>query len=162
MQSIENIIEPILVGDARPCNLQDFAVVHVQPIAWGDMDAFNHVNNVAYYRYAESARISYMRALGLMHAREDLLTILVSSKMQYYKPVSYPDTLLIGVHTHYMGTTSLAQQYIMFSHAQKVIVAIGDAVIVRTNHKMKKSAWTDEERALIERFEDMKFPKISS
>ena len=29
------------------------------PIAWGDMDAFQHVNNVMYLRYFESARIAY-------------------------------------------------------------------------------------------------------
>lgn len=27
------------------------------PVAWGEMDAFGHVNNVVYFRYFESARI---------------------------------------------------------------------------------------------------------
>ena len=35
--------------------LSVYPVVHRQTIAWGDMDAFGHVNNVQYYRYIERA-----------------------------------------------------------------------------------------------------------
>ncbi len=35
-----------------------------QQVAWGDMDAFGHVNNVHYYRYMESARIALFRSVG--------------------------------------------------------------------------------------------------
>lgn len=37
--------------------LTDYPVIHQQVVAWGDMDALGHVNNVMYYRYIESARI---------------------------------------------------------------------------------------------------------
>ena len=30
--------------------LADYPVIFEQKIAWGDMDAFGHVNNVMYYR----------------------------------------------------------------------------------------------------------------
>lgn len=159
MLAIKNIIEPILTGDSRPEALRDFPVVHVQPVQWGDMDSFNHLNNVAYYRYAESARISYMRALGVMHEREDLLTILAGSSMQYRRPVTYPDTLLIGVRIKHLGNTSLVQEYTVFSYEQQAAVAFGEAVIVRTDANMQKTPWSDEERALIEAFEGRKFDK---
>lgn len=157
MLKVEDIFEPVLTGDARPDALKDYPVVHVQPVAWGEMDSFNHVNNVAYYRYAESARISYMRALGLMHAREDLLTILASSSMQYRRPVTYPDTLLIAVRIKHLGNTSLVHEYVMYSQSQKAIVTTGEAVIVRTNSQMSKMPWLNEERAIIEKFEGRRF-----
>ncbi|MDH2272937.1 acyl-CoA thioesterase [Moraxella porci] len=157
MLKVEDIFEPVLTGDARPDALKDYPVVHVQPVAWGEMDSFNHVNNVAYYRYAESARISYMRALGLMHAREDLLTILASSSMQYRRPVTYPDTLLIAVRIKHLGNTSLVHEYVMYSQSQKAIVTTGEAVIVRTNSQMSKMPWLNEERAIIEKFEGRQF-----
>ncbi|KAK3326221.1 thioesterase-like superfamily-domain-containing protein [Apodospora peruviana] len=31
-----------------------------QKVAWGEMDSFGHVNNVNYYRYAESARVNWI------------------------------------------------------------------------------------------------------
>ncbi len=157
MLKVEDIFEPVLTGDARPDALKDYPVVHVQPVAWGEMDSFNHVNNVAYYRYAESARISYMRALGLMHAREDLLTILASSSMQYRRPVTYPDTLLIAVRIKHLGNTSLVHEYVMYSQSQKAIVTTGEAVIVRTNSQMSKMPWLNEERTIIEKFEGRQF-----
>lgn len=39
--------------------LIDYPVIYNQNVAWGDMDAFGHVNNTVYYRYIESARICY-------------------------------------------------------------------------------------------------------
>ena len=34
------------------------------PLAWGEMDAFGHVNNAVYFRWFESARMSYFERLG--------------------------------------------------------------------------------------------------
>ena len=42
---------------------RDCPVEFVQEVAWGDMDAFGHVNNVLYYRYIESARLAYLMKL---------------------------------------------------------------------------------------------------
>lgn len=36
------------------------------PVAWGEMDAFGHVNNVVYFRYFESARIAFFGADGFL------------------------------------------------------------------------------------------------
>ena len=33
------------------------------PIQWGEMDAFNHVNNVVYIRWCETARIELFRKI---------------------------------------------------------------------------------------------------
>ena len=39
----------------------DYPLVYTQHVAWGDMDAFGHVNNVMYYRYVDSAfRMRYL------------------------------------------------------------------------------------------------------
>jgi acyl-CoA thioester hydrolase len=40
-------------------------------VRWGDMDAFGHVNNAAFFTYCESARISYFEAIELDRWRED-------------------------------------------------------------------------------------------
>ena len=32
---------------------------------WGEMDNMGHVNNVAYVRYAESARVGWVRGVGM-------------------------------------------------------------------------------------------------
>jgi acyl-CoA thioesterase FadM len=34
--------------------LKQYPVIYEQTVAWGDMDAFGHVNNAMYYRYVEA------------------------------------------------------------------------------------------------------------
>lgn len=155
MHPINDVFQPILTADDRPELLKDYPVVHVQPVAWGEMDAFNHLNNVAYYRYAESARISYLRQTGLMmFGRNDLLTILASSSCQYLKPVTFPDTLMIGIGIKKLGNTSMIFECTFVSSAQNAVVAKSEAVIVRTDEHMKKQPWSDKERQILSKFEN--------
>lgn len=152
-----SMFHSILTGDDRPTALQGYPVVHVQPVAWGEMDAFDHVNNVAYYRYAESARISYFRQIGLTKNRSDLNTILASSSCQYLSPVSFPDTLFVGVRVKHIGRTSLIFEYEFVSESQNKTVTRGEAVIVRCDESMSKTAWSESERAMFEQFEGRTF-----
>ena len=44
--------------------LADFPVLIAWPVQWGDMDAFQHVNNTVYFRWFESAGSLIQRAWG--------------------------------------------------------------------------------------------------
>ena len=133
------------VDDNRPSELAHYPIIHQQPIHWGEMDAFNHLNNVVYYRYAESARIGYLQALGMFDG--SMVTVLAQSSCQYLRPVTYPDTLLLGVRCQRLGNTSIVIEYSYYSCAQEAIVATADAVIVRLQSNGKdKLPWTNEER----------------
>ena len=129
----------------RPDELSHYPIIHQQPIHWGEMDAFNHLNNVVYYRYAESARIGYLQALGMFDG--NMVTVLAQSSCQYLHPVTYPDTLLLGVRCQRLGNTSIVIEYSYYSCAQEIIVATAEAVIVRLDSDGKdKLPWTAEER----------------
>ena len=130
----------------NPEELAHYPVIHTQPIQWGEMDAFNHLNNVVYYRYAESARIAYLQALGMFDG--NMVTVLAQSSCQYLRPVTYPDTLLLGVRCRRLGTTSIVIEYSYYSRAQQAVVATAEAVVVRLNSSAEqKLPWTDDERA---------------
>ena len=75
-------------------NISEYPVIFEQNVAWGDMDAFGHVNNVQYYRYIESARICYFEELNIF--QQDIYTVVASSQCQYLRPLFYPDQLKIG------------------------------------------------------------------
>lgn len=130
----------------RPEVLAHYPVIHPQPIHWGEMDAFNHLNNVVYYRYSESARIGYLHALDMFDG--SMVTVLAQSSCQYLRPVTYPDTLLLGVRCQRLGNTSITMEYSYYSTAQNIIVATAEAVVVRLDSDGKgKLPWTAEERA---------------
>ena len=134
-----------VLNDSRPDELAHYPVIHHQPIHWGEMDAFNHLNNVVYYRYAESARIAYLQTLGMFDG--SMVTVLAQSSCQYLRPVTYPDTLLLGVRCQRLGNTSITIEYRYYSTAQLAIVATAEAVVVRLESDGKtKLPWTIEER----------------
>lgn len=129
----------------HPDELSHYPVIHHQPIHWGEMDAFNHLNNVVYYRYAESARIGYLQALGMFDG--SMITVLAQSSCQYLRPVIYPDTLLLGVRCQRLGRTSIVMEYSYYSMAQQAVVATAEAVVVRLDSNgSDKLPWTVEER----------------
>ena len=108
--------------------LSDYPIVHIQPVAWGDMDAFGHVNNVLYYRYMESARIRYMDELNIF--QHDVYTVVASNQCKYIRPVFYPDQLKIGARVEEMRNSALRMSYLLWSEQQQTIVALGEAVMV--------------------------------
>lgn len=135
--------------------LAEFAVIYQQPIEWGDMDAFGHVNNVEYYRYAQSARIDYLQRLDMFN--EKSYTVLAQSSCQYLRPVVFPDTLWIGIRAKKVGNTSLTHEYVYFSEKQQAVVAILESVIVFFDEKGEnKTPISDDEREKIRQLEATK------
>ena len=108
--------------------LSVYPVIHRQAVAWGDMDAFGHVNNVQYYRYMESARIAYLMALNIFD--QEILTVVASSQCKYLKPVFYPDVLHIGARIEELRNSAFRMHYVLWSESQNQIVATGEAVMV--------------------------------
>lgn len=61
--------------------LSVYPVIYDQKVAWGDMDAFGHVNNVQYYRYIESSRILYMENVNIL--TPNIYTVVASSQCKW-------------------------------------------------------------------------------
>lgn len=118
--------------------LSNYPIVYEQKVAWGDMDAFGHVNNVQYYRYIESARIAYFDALNVL--AEDILTVVASSQCKYLKPVFYPDQLKIYTRIEEMRNSAIRMHYVLYSMQQNQVAAEGEAVVVFVDKiEMKKT-----------------------
>lgn len=132
--------------------LENSPVVYEQKVAWGDMDAFGHVNNVMYYRYVESARIAYFDALNIFSY--DVNTVIASSQCKYLKPVFYPDTLHIGIRVEELRNSAMRMSYTLFSEKHNDVVAIAEAVVVFVDKvEMKKTQMPKEIREKIIKLE---------
>ena len=124
-------------SSAAITELSDYPLHFQQTVAWGDMDAFGHVNNVMYYRYFESARIEYLEQFNIFNY--DVITVISKSDCRYLSPVFYPDQLVVATRVEEMRNSALRMRYTLFSNSQNKIVADGEAVIVildaKTNTK---------------------------
>lgn len=139
LSEIQYILEK---SSAHP--LKNFNIIHVQVVEWGDMDAFGHVNNIVYYEYAQNARIHYNEQLDLFN--KNTLSVLVNSSCQYLKPVTYPDTLWIGVRVKKIGNTSITHEYRYYSVNQEAIVAIGESILVYLDKQTGQKKPIDEDK----------------
>src|SRR5512142_3054760 len=97
------------------------------PVAWGEMDAFQHVNNVAFVRWVESARVAYFGRLGLMSPHTDGIgPILARVGVDYGRPVNYPDTIRVEATVQRIGASSIIMRYRIRSAAQRAVVATAE------------------------------------
>lgn len=128
------------------------------PVAWGEMDAMGHVNNIIYFRYFESVRIDYFRKLDLIGYQQEtgIGPILASTECRYKLPLQFPDTVMVGTKILSMEEDRFVMGYEVFSTRHKRIAADGEGVIVTYDyHNNKKVPIPDTLRTKILELENI-------
>ena len=133
-------------------DLSGYPLVTTIPILWGDEDAFAHVNNLAYLRWCETARVEYMRRVALWSATppSGIGPIMASVKCDYKAPLNYPDTIDVGTRVVAIGNSSVRMEQVVFSRAlQKVAAEVESTVVMLDYQAGRPVRVTDEIRAAI-------------
>jgi acyl-CoA thioester hydrolase len=105
-------------------------------VAWGEMDALGHVNNVRYIAWAETGRIAFFEKLGMSTRRGDPVgPILARMENDFLEPVEYPARVTVGVRAAKVGNTSVTIEHeIWHTGSPERVVARGRAVVVLINY----------------------------
>lgn len=127
--------------------IKDYPVVLEVSVAWGEMDSFQHVNNIVYFRYFESARMAYFDRLDIWgHMRATGVgPILASTQCKFRIPLTYPDTVSVGTRITRIEDDRFLMTYIVVSHRHQKIAAEGEGVIVTYNYPEQRKAPLPEE-----------------
>ncbi|MGR5178423.1 acyl-CoA thioesterase [Vibrio mediterranei] len=122
--------------------LEGFPVVTEIPVAWGEMDALNHVNNAVYFRYFETARLDYFSHINLMEdmAITKIGPVLGDTYCRYKLPVTYPDTLLVGSRISDIQSDRFTMEYQIVSKKLGKVTTTGTATIVMFNFASNQKA----------------------
>ncbi|MDO6640641.1 thioesterase [Shewanella sp. 10N.286.52.C2] len=123
------------------------------PVAWGEMDALNHVNNAVYFRYFETARIEFFSQINMMDElkKTSVGPVLSETQAKFKRPVTFPDTLLVGITISDIKQDRFMMHYRVFSKAQQAITTTGSAKVVMFNFKTgQKATLTAELLAALE------------
>lgn len=112
--------------------LKEFAVIVAIPVQWGEQDSFQHVNNMVYFRWCETARVAYLERAGLRELMSDDRKgpILAAIHCDFRQPVTYPDTVLVGARVTRIGNASFQMEHRIVSTAMSIVVAESDSTIV--------------------------------
>ena len=117
--------------------LGGFPVVVDVPVAWGEMDAFGHVNNTAYFRYFETARMAYFEALGYLDvtATTGVGPILAHTDCRFRIPLDYPDRVRVGARADQVTESGFLMHYVVVSERQGQVAAEGSGRIVSFDYR---------------------------
>lgn len=136
--------------------LAEFPVITEVAVLWGDEDAFGHVNNVAYLRWCETARVQYLHRVGHFPdlPPRGLGPILASLTCQYRKALTYPDTVLVGTRVTRIGNSSFHMQHRIVSRSTGEVAAEAESAVVTVDYAIGKPARVpDDVRNAIARLE---------
>ncbi|WP_426416579.1 acyl-CoA thioesterase [Aestuariirhabdus sp. LZHN29] len=111
---------------------EQFPVEIEQNVVWGDMDAFQHVNNRVYFRYFEDARMAYFERAGVMEtmASSGKGPILGSTQCKYRAPLTYPDSIRISTRIESISADRFVMRYRVWSEELDCVAAEGEGTIV--------------------------------
>jgi acyl-CoA thioester hydrolase len=87
-------------------SVEGFRSVHVQEVAFRDLDAFGHVNNAVYLTYLENARVTYMREVLGVDSLSALLVIVAGVKIDFRSRASLGELLEVGSRVTRVGDKS--------------------------------------------------------
>ena len=123
-------------------DLAGYPVVVEIPVAWGEMDAFGHLNHAVYFRYMETARILYFERLGIPEflGRDPLGPILGAISCRYRAPLTYPDRVSVGVKVTRVDKDRFDMAYVIFSHSLGKFAAEGEGTMVCFDYRQNRKA----------------------
>ena len=122
-------------------DLSDYPVVIDEKVVWGEMDAFQHVNNTVYFRYFESARMAYYESIGAINyfKTHNAGPILASTSCNFRAPLTYPDNIKIAVKVDQIWEKRFNMKIVIHSENLDRIAADGDGMTVYVDYSMGKS-----------------------
>lgn len=126
------------------------------PVRWGDVDMLGHVNNVQFLRYAEEARVTWIRRFAADPAQlfvgEGL--ILADIQCSFIRQLRWPATVEIGVRAEKLGRSSMTLLNPIFVAGEDSPVATARAIVVWFDYQQQKTTPLPEKlRQAIREFE---------
>ena len=113
--------------------LKDYQVFKPITVEWGEMDAAGIINNTIYLKWFEAARVKYLADLSKGESfdmmNEDGV-VLAQQTCKYIFPVTFPDTIWIGVGVSEILEDRFVMDCKMMSEKHDRIVAIAQSTLV--------------------------------
>jgi acyl-CoA thioester hydrolase len=99
-------------------------------LRWGDLDAFNHVNNSNFLTYLEEARIRWFDSIGEAWVTDEFAPLLAAVQLNYRRPIPYPSEVVVQLFVDRVGTSSVTIAHAIASDDGTVLYCDGHVVAV--------------------------------
>ena len=128
--------------DARRTDFPHFLEI---PTRWMDNDAYQHVNNVVYYSYFDTAVNRFLIDKGVLNIHTDrIVGVVVDTGCSYFSSISFPDTVHIGVRVVKLGNSSVRYELALYRNDEQRPAAAGHFVHVYVDRDSNRSVTVPE------------------
>lgn len=91
-----------------------------------DNDVYQHVNNVVYYSFFDTAVGHYLIENGFLNLETSpIIGLVAETRCQYFASLSFPSRVAAGLRVGRLGTTSVRYEIGLFRDADDVAAAQG-------------------------------------
>jgi acyl-CoA thioester hydrolase len=114
----------------------------VERVRFGDLDAMQHMNNVEFLRYFETARIAYIQSLFPEHRptrRQEFGFIFAECHIAYRSPAFFGEEIRTAIRPGELKRSSLRLDFEMREVSQERLVADGYGVLVGYDYAAGKA-----------------------
>ena len=111
------------------------AQIFTARIDWSDLDLLGHVNNIAFSRFFQAARVEYCGHIG-MNVYPGMKTgpILAASRVQFTAQLFFPGSVRILTRIKKTGGTSVVMEHALYDD-KGTLCAFAEDVVVRFDFK---------------------------
>jgi acyl-CoA thioester hydrolase len=100
-------------------------------VRWGDLDAFNHVNNAAFLVYVQEARLAWLAAIDGTWFDETMMPVVAAATMNYRRQLTWPAEIVVELAATRVGNSSLTIAHrVVAAGDRECVYADGDVVMV--------------------------------
>lgn len=125
---------------AQPPTRAGYPVFRPVPTRWMDNDQYGHVNNVAYYSFFDTAVNGWLiEASGVDIRTLPAIGLVVETSCRYFRPLSFPDALEVGLAIERLGARSITYRLGIFRAGEPGAAAVGRFVHVYVDAHTRES-----------------------
>jgi acyl-CoA thioester hydrolase len=112
---------------------------------WSEMDLFGHINNVAYFKYVQAARVNYLEEVGINTSDPDnkLSFAVANTSCQFKAPLFFPSTIKVITTVDWVKNTSLQLDHKIFNGKGELAAEAKDVLVLFDYATQTKRAITD-------------------
>ena len=100
-------------------------------VRWGDLDAFNHVNNATFLVYAQEARLAWLADVKGVWFDETMMPVVAAAKINFRRQLAWPAQIVVELAATRLGTSSLTIAHrIVDAGDHELVYADGEVVMV--------------------------------
>ena len=107
---------------------------------WSEMDMFQHINNVSYFKFTQANRLKILETVGLtkLFAETKIGPTLAHTECDFKQELNYPGNVYVRSSINEIKNTSFVIQHQLFDDNQNLCAQALDVIVVYDYSNEKK------------------------